>query len=243
MRYIVNSLNGNYVVITADHGFLFTETAPDETDKSKLSEKPAGTVKAKKRYLLGHKLGEHEAAFHGLTSVTAKADGDMEFWVPKATNRFHFIGGARFVHGGAMLQEIVVPVIKVKHARSGRRLEKTRTKQVMVQVLGVNHKITAQKHRFKLVQMEPVSDRNKPAKLKVAVYEGDEPITSIETVTFDSASGDLDERQKSVILTLRDRPYDKRTQYRLVLRDAETDIEQQSINVTIDRAIADDFDF
>ena len=136
-----------------------------------------------------------------------------------------------------------MPVIQVKHARSGRRLEKTRTKQVMVQVLGVNHKITAQKHRFKLVQMEPVSDRNKPAKLKVAVYEGDEPITSIETVTFDSASGDLDERQKSVILTLRDRPYDKRTQYRLVLRDAETDIEQQSINVTIDRAIADDFDF
>ena len=28
VRYIVNSLNGNYVVITADHGFLFTETAP-----------------------------------------------------------------------------------------------------------------------------------------------------------------------------------------------------------------------
>ena len=58
-----------------------------------------------------------------------------------------------------------------------------------------------------------------------------------------SASGDLDERQKSVILTLQDRPYDKKTRYRLVLRDAETDIEQQDINVTIDRAIADDFDF
>ena len=42
----------------------------------------------------------------------------------------------------------------------------------------------------------------KPAKLKVAVYESDEPITSIETVTFDSTSGDLDERQKDVILTL-----------------------------------------
>ena len=26
--YIVNNLNGNHVVVTADHGFLFTESAP-----------------------------------------------------------------------------------------------------------------------------------------------------------------------------------------------------------------------
>ncbi len=243
VRYIINNLNGNYVVVTADHGFLFTETAPDETDKSKLMDKPAGTVKAKKRYLIGHNLGDHEAVWHGHTSGTANAEGDMQFWIPKAANRFHFMGGARFVHGGAMLQEIVVPVIRIKHARSASRREKTRTRQVTVQVLGASHKITTQRHRFKLVQMEPVSDRIKPATLKIAVYDGDEPITSIETVIFDSKSGDLDERQKSVILTLQDRPYDKRTQYHLVLRDADTDIEQQSLNVTIDRAIADDFDF
>jgi hypothetical protein len=83
----------------------------------------------------------------------------------------------------------------------------------------------------------------KPAKLKVAVYEGDETITNIETLIFDSTSGDLDQRQKDVILTLRDRPHDKRTPCRLVLRDADTDIEQQSVTVTIDRAITDDFDF
>ena len=32
--YIVNNLNGHHVVVTADHGFLFTETAPDETDNT-----------------------------------------------------------------------------------------------------------------------------------------------------------------------------------------------------------------
>jgi uncharacterized protein (TIGR02687 family) len=241
--YIVNNLNGTYVVVTADHGFLFTETSPDETDKSKLMDKPAGTVKAKKRYILGHKLGEHDAAWHGHTAATSTAEGDMEFWIPKAANRFHFTGGARFVHGGAMLQEVVVPVIRVKHARTGGRLERTRTRQVTVQVLGTTHKITAQKHRFRLVQMEPVSDRVRPARLKVAVYDGDEPITSIESVTFDTTSGSLDERQKDVILTLQDRAYDKRASYRLVLRDPETGIEQQSVVVTIDRVIADDFDF
>ena len=142
-----------------------------------------------------------------------------------------------------MLQEIVVPVVRVKHARSDRRREKTRTRRVLVQVLGNTHKITAQKHRFRLVQLEAVSDRIKSIKLKVAVYEGYEPITNIQTVTFDSTSGDLDQRQKDVILTLQDKTYNKRTLYRLVLRDAETDIEQQSVSVIIDRAITDDFDF
>ena len=42
-------------------------------------------------------------------------------------------------------------------------------------------------------------------------------------------------------LTLVDRQYNKKTPYRLVLRDAETGIEQQSVEVTIDRAFTDDF--
>lgn len=243
VRYVVNNLNGNYVLVTADHGFLFTETAPDETDKSQLTGKPPGTVRAKKRYLLGHDLPESAAAWRGRTAETARAEGGMEFWIPKGANRFHFTGGARFVHGGAMLQEIVVPVITVKHLKDKTSREKTKTRSVAVQVLGAKHKITAPKHRFMLIQMEPVSDRAKPITLKVAVYHGDEPVTSIETVAFESQSDSIAERQKSVILTLQDRQFDKKTPYRLVLRDSETGIEQQSVEVTIDRAITDDFDF
>ena len=243
VRYVVNNLNANYVVITADHGFLFTETAPSDPDRSKLEEKPNGVVLAKKRYLLGYDLPQHEQAWRGETSVTAKAEGGLQFWIPKGNNRFHFTGGARFVHGGAMLQEIVVPVVRVKHVRDKGGREKTQPKYVAVQVLGTRHKITTPKHRFNLVQMEPVGERAKAVTLKIAVYEGDEPVTTIESVTFDSTSSNLDERQKSVIVTLRDRPYDKRTPYRLVLRDAETGIEQENLDVIIDRAISDDFDF
>ncbi len=110
VAYIVNNLNGNHIVITADHGFFFTETAPGEPEKSSLPDKPLGTVKAKKRYLLGHKLPDQDGVWHGSTATTADAEGGMEFWIPRGANRFHFTGGARFVHGGAMLQEIVVPV-------------------------------------------------------------------------------------------------------------------------------------
>jgi uncharacterized protein (TIGR02687 family) len=238
--YIVNNLNGNHVVVTADHGFLFTETARVETDKSKLNEKPDSTILAKKRYLLGPNLPDHDAAWHGKLSVTSGADGDMEFWIPKGANVFHFVGGARFVHGGAMPQEIVVPVVTVKHVR-GKSAQDTKTKLVTVQVLGSNHRITTGQHRFQLIQMEAVSDRVKPITLRVAVYEGEEPVTDIQSVKFESSSGNLDERKKWVSLVLKERQYNKKTSYRLVLRDAETGIEQQSVEVIIDRAFTDDF--
>lgn len=238
--YIVNNLNGHHIVVTADHGFLFTETARVETDKSKLKEKPDSTILAKKRYLLGPNLPDSDAAWHGKLSVTAGADGDMEFWIPKGANLFHFVGGARFVHGGAMPQEIVVPVVTVKHVR-GKSAQDTKTKLVTVQVLGSNHRITTGQHRFQLIQMEAVSDRVKPITLRVAVYEGEEPVTDIQSVKFESSSGNLDERKKWVSLVLKERQYNKKTPYRLVLRDAETGIEQQSVEVIIDRAFTDDF--
>lgn len=238
--HIINNLNGSQVVITADHGFLFQESAPAPTDKSALADKPDGTVIAKKRYLLGHRLPEHDGTWHGFTSATASAEGDMEFWIPKGVNRFHFTGGARFIHGGAMLQEVMVPIVFVREAR-GKGLTASKTKRVAVHVLGTNHKITTPRHRFELLQTEAVTDRVKAITLKVAIYDGDEAVTNIETVTFDSASDNMNERKKWVSLVLLDRAFDKRKPYRLVLREAETGIEQQSVEVSIDRAFTDDF--
>ena len=240
--YVINSLNGNHVVITADHGFLFTETLPGEPERSKLEQRPEGTVKAKKRYLIGRNLFDHESVWHGKTSVTANAetsDGEMEFLTPKAANRFHFVGGARFIHGGAMLQEIVVPVVTVKHVK-GKSVKDTKTKSVPVQVLGVNHRITTYRHRFELIQMEPVGERVKPVTLKIAVYEGNDAVTNIETMTFDSTSDKLDDRKRWVSLVLQNRQYNKVISYKLVLVDIETGVEQIT-PVTIDRAFSDDF--
>ena len=241
VTYIINNLNGNYVVITADHGFLFTESPPGQPDKTKLDQMPEGTVRAKKRYVIGRKLPDSDYVWHGKTSDTACAEGEMEYWIPKAGNRFHFTGGARFVHGGAMLQEIVVPVITVKHKKDKSTREDTKIKSVTVHVLGASHKVTTNRHRFELIQAEPVSERVKPITLKVAIYEGDNAVTNVETVAFDSTSDKMDERKKWVHLVLQDHQYHKHTAYRLILRDADTGIEQQSVPVTIDRVFADDF--
>ena len=301
---IVNSLNGNQVLITADHGFLFQERPLDETDKNALSEKPPGTVLAKKRYLLGRHLPESDQVFHGSTVVTAgtrpaalagaKSDpgagadssapragssaeavlsagtggdpgacssagagssastgstagagsgtsGDMEFWIPKGANRFHFVGGARFVHGGAMPQEIAVPVIRVQHLRGSDKAAKTQVRTVGVSVLGNNFKVTTNRHRFQLIQTEPVGERVKPATLKIALYDGEEPLTNIETLTFDSTSKDMNYWKKTVSLTLEGRRFDSKRVYQLLLRDAETGVEEARFDVMIDLLFESDF--
>lgn len=130
VRFIINSLSGTHVFVTADHGFIFQEKQPETTDKSLLLEKPPGTIKAKKRYLLGHHLPEQEQVWHGSTQVTAGAKGELEFCLPKGCNRFHFVGGARFFHGGAMPQEFIVPLLKIQQLK-GKSAEKTKIKTVL----------------------------------------------------------------------------------------------------------------
>ena len=91
-----------------------------------------------------------------------------------------------------MLQEIVVPVIKVKHLKDKGRREKTQSK--LCRGASARNKTqdhNAPKHRFTLLQMEPAGERAKAVTLKIAVYEGDEPVTTIESVTFDSTSSNL----------------------------------------------------
>ncbi len=239
-RQIIDKLNGSHVLITADHGFLFQETSPGLPDKSQLADKPPGTVIAKKRYLLGLNLGSHASVWHGTTAETVGADGGMEFWVPKGTNRFHFVGGARFIHGGAMLQEIVVPLITVNEIE-GKSKSKTQTREVSVIVTGQNHKITTSLHRFQFIQAEAVTDRIKAVTLRIGVYDGEVPVTGVAKETFKSTSDSMGDRTRYVPLTLQAKAFDNKKTYHLRLIDDETGIEKSRYAVTIDKAFHDDF--
>lgn len=240
VNFIVKSLNGSTVFLTADHGFLYQESGMSEADRSKLDAEPAGAIKAKKRYLLGRGLGTNQKAWSGNTSLTAGtgANADsIDFWVPKGAARFHFAGGARFVHGSAMPQEIVVPVIAVKESES----EKTKTKAVEVSLLGSSNKVVTNKQRFELIQTEAVSERVLPVTLAVSLRDGEVLISDEQMVTFDSPSQLLDERKKSVILTVASGTYDRNKDYFLVVRDVKTKAEAWRVAVKVDLAFSNDF--
>ena len=241
VQFCVNTLNAGRIWITSDHGFLYQREAPGDTHRSTLTHKPTHAVKSKKRYVIGKALGAAPEAHHGRIEDTVGAAGDMEFWVPRGANRFHFTGGARFVHGGAMPQEVMVPLLTLDHRNDAEVRGERRSEKVAIQVLGSNHKITTPTYRFEIIQADAVGDRRLPITVRAAVYEGAEPVTSIETLTFDSASASIDERKKSLRLELRSGTFDKTRSYRLVLRDVETDAEVQSMPVVIDRSFDDDF--
>ena len=139
-----------------------------------------------------------------------------------------------------MPQEVVVPLVTVTQLR-GKKKEGSRSEKVSVQVLGTNHKITTPQYRFELIQTEAVSERREVITLKAAVYDGAQAVTSVETVIFDSTSDSIDDRKRTIRLELSTGEYDKSKPYRLVLRDADTDAEVQSVPVVIDRSFDDDF--
>ena len=135
VSFIINSLNGTRVIITADHGFIYQEKTPETIDKCTLKINPENAIKTHKRFILGKNLGQQHNAISGNTKIASNTDNEMEFLLPKGTNRYNFVGGARFFHGGAMLQEIVIPVVTVTEMK-GKHTEKSEIRQVGVSLLG-----------------------------------------------------------------------------------------------------------
>lgn len=239
IKYVINNLNGSIVFVTADHGFIYQEEGLEAADKSSLDEKPAETLKAKKRYLLGENLGTSSKAWCANTNVTAGTTEGLDFWVPKGANRFHFIGGARFVHGGAMLQEIVVPVLTVRVTDN----EKSKVRPVEVTLMGSIRKIVTNRQKFEFIQTEAVTDKilQRTALISLRDPEGDRLISNEASISFDNASNLMDERKKTVILTVLGGTYDKNKDYALVIRDANTKAEIDRVNFRIDLALSNDF--
>lgn len=242
LGFVINSLNGSTVLVTADHGFMYQESALDAADKSTLEDKPAGTVIAKKRYLIGHDLGTSPKAWSGNTSVTAGTlpEASMDFWLPKGATRFHFTGGARFVHGSAMPQEVVLPLMTVGVSEA----DDAKTKSVGISLLGSVNKVVTNTQRFEFIQTDAVSERVLARTVTVSLRDskaGDKPISDVQTVTFESTSHMLDERKRSILLTVLAGSLDSSKRYDLVMRDAVTNIEVLRLPIKVDLAFGNDF--
>jgi uncharacterized protein (TIGR02687 family) len=240
VSFIMNNLNGSTIFVTADHGFMYQESALEDADRSVVEEGMPGVIKPKKRYILGRGMWPMSGAWAGNTSITAGTDpgeGSVDFLVPKGAGRFHFVGGARFVHGSAMPQEIVVPVIVVKEGDA----EKTRTKPVDVSQLGSSNRIVTNKQRFEFIQTEAVSDRVLPVTLLFSIRDGDQVVSDEQALTFDSTSALMEERKRSLMLTIQSGDYDRNKDYFLVARDAKTKAEAWRTTMRIDLAFSNDF--
>nr|UVX22914.1 hypothetical protein [Proteus terrae subsp. cibarius] len=238
---VINRLNGSRVVITADHGFLFQQKALVAADKTSLKTKPAGAIEAKKRYIVGNNLPSDEACWKGSINDTAHGSSDTEFLLPKAAQRFHFVGGAKFVHGGAMLQEVCVPVL---HVRELQKEQAAKHEKQPVGVVAATQpiKLVNNIDKVRFIQTDPVGERFVARLLDVYIVDaqGNE-VSSRETINFDSVSKVMDERTREARLKLIGSQFDRNAQYTLVLENAEMRTRYSQYAVTIDLAFQDDF--
>ena len=190
------SYNVREVYVTSDHGFLFNDIQFADKDKHKIEEE---TMERSSRYY----LTKSDKAVDGivkfpLSEVSALVNADDVFVaVPAGTNRLAApSGGYLFTHGGASMQEIIIPVITSRQERSDSK------QPVGVMVLDRKLSMQASRLRFKLLQTEAVSMDMKERIVSVALYYNDEAVTPVKTIALDKTDPSLDNRKIQVDLTL-----------------------------------------
>lgn len=234
--------NATNILITADHGFLYQDTPLEQAYY--ISEKPQGdaVTKTNRRYVLGRSL-KAAPAFMTFTSTQAGLAGDIDIQIPKSIHRIPLSGaGTRYVHGGASLQEIVVPVIAVNKKR------KSDVRPVNVDLMPETDKITTGQLVVKLLQREAVTDKVQPRQVRLGLYAGDVLLSDRPVLTFDSASDDQRDRyQKAVLYLTQEADQFNNRPVELWLEEPIPNTTQWKLfskgNYTIRRAFMTDFDF
>lgn len=239
LETLVHKLHESYnvteVYITSDHGFLFNDQVFEDKDKHKVTE---DALEKSTRYY----LTQSEAAVPGivkfpLSEVSGMEEDDIYVAVPEGTNRLQApAGGYRFTHGGASLQELLIPIII-------SRQERVNTKTpVGVMVLDRNLSIQASRLRFKLLQTDAVSMEMKARTIKVALYYNDMAVTPVKEYVLNSTDALLDNRKVLVDLTLNQNIDAKVLQLRVYdVTDGLNPLIKE--NVTNNTLIGNEFDF
>jgi uncharacterized protein (TIGR02687 family) len=236
------SANATNIFITADHGFLFQDEALADTFY--LSTQPQGDdIKVvNRRFVLGRGL-KVDNAFATFDAAQLGLQSDLEVQIPKSIHRLQLAGGgSRFVHGGATLQEIVVPVLTVNKKR------KSDTRPVNVEVWPESDKITTGQVVVRLFQSEPVSDKVQPRTLRAGLYVGETLLSNQLDLTFDQTSTDKRDRYQSarMLLSQESSDYNNRAvEFRLEERIPNTNQWRVFAKAvyTLKRSFASDFDF
>ncbi len=209
----LTAANASNLLVTADHGFIYQNRPLDESDFSATAAQGAEVFYRDRRFVLGKGLAEQE----GLKKFSAEQlhlTGDLEVQIPKSINRLRLKGsGSRFVHGGATLQETVLPVIHINKKR------KSDLGAVDVDILPSASKvITAGQLAVTFYQIQASDDKIQPRTLRAGIYTtGGELISDRHELLFDLTSDNPREREVRVRFVL-SREADQANNQEVVLR-------------------------
>lgn len=247
VNVICNDLQGVNVLITSDHGFLYTYQELREEDKMERSSFKQNIIEQGRRYVITN----NEANPDFLMPVKGiYNDANMLGFAPRENIRIKGAGGVNFVHGGTSLQEICVPVITYKYLRSGYKAlrinkDKYDTKQVSIALLSSNRKISNMIFNLSFYQKEPVKDNYVPCTYIAYIEDamGNE-VSDRQKIIADKTSTIAKDREFKCTFNLKSQKFNNTDTYYLVIIDEEGKQVPIKEEVQIDIAMAiDEFDF
>lgn len=220
---LLRNLSVRNILVTSDHGFIYRWAPIDEANKIDISD--FKTIKKEQRYAFSKVPIE-------LTGVGSQRLGDLlgnddPTYVdyPTNFNIFKAPGASQnYVHGGASLQEMVVPVLNVK-------LQKGRSQAVSAKIHDVtsSRRITSRQVTVRVMQDDPISDVNTLAHYSIYLTDDEHrKISGVTPFVADIADKDPNARIKNVRLTLSEQPFENGKMYHLILHNTETDVEYSS---------------
>lgn len=247
VNVICSSLSGINIIVTSDHGFLYTYQELNEEDKMERSSFKKNIIEQGRRYVITDSEADPDFLMP-VKGIYNKAD--MLGFAPRENIRIKGAGGINFVHGGTSLQEMCVPVIKFRYLRSGYKALRTNkdkydTKQVSVALLSSNRKISNMIFNLNFYQKEPAIDNYIPCTYIVYIEDsaGNE-VSDRQKIIADKTSTVAKDREFKCTFNLKSQKFSNTDTYYLVIAD-EAGIQipvKEEVQIDIAMAI-DEFDF
>lgn len=248
VRIATNRMNRTHVIITADHGFLYTHSPLKEDSKVDKSSFNQMDVEYGRRYAI---MREGASPDYLMPVKFMDESSGLTAFAPRESIRIKMQGGGlNFVHGGVSLQEMCVPVITYHHLRNDskeylRHRSKYDTKPVTISLLSASRKISNMIFSLNFYQREAVGD-NRSAQT-YNLYFTDEygkQISDMQKIIADKTGENNQDRTFRCSFNLKQLKYSNTATYYLVIIDEQGLMMPQREEFRIDIAFAvDEFDF
>lgn len=242
MRIIVNDFGGSHIIVTADHGFLYTHRELTESNKTDVKDFREQAVEMGRRHVI---LASGVTPEYLLPVKLVAGDGKLRGFAARESIRLKSSGkSTKFVHGGVSLQEMAVPIIDFAYYRNSsvgykQNKDKFDAKPVALGCNFTGNTINNPVFSLSFYQKEPVALNRLATNYKLYFTNiAGKPICQPCIIVADKISANEQERIFKVHFSLHNQPYDKKEKYYLIIEAANGSIYKQ-IEFTIDIA----FDF
>ena len=241
VRMIINDMNGTNILITADHGFLYSYKPLDESDKAEKSFVSGHIIELDRRYVIAD--GDCTAE-HMLKIPMTHVNSSLAGFTPLDNIRMKKSGGGmNYVHGGISLQECVVPVIEFKNIRSTSK-KFVDVKKAELQLISQSRKVSNSIFSLDFYQKEAVSGKVAAATYEIYMADASgKAVSDKKTVIADKNSNNGSDRVFRTRFTLKSVEFKKTETYYLTVVEKGTINVTDRIEFTIDIAFVNDFDF